>query len=72
MVHHGRRQSIVTHHVRDDVVLLYDITIDDAGAWKEPVAEILFVETRCQVELVQILVVQTERHATKDDINIWT
>ncbi len=71
MVHHRRRQSVVAHHVGDDAVLLHDITIDDAGARKEPVAEILLVETRCQVELVQILLVQIERHAKKDDINIW-
>lgn len=55
MVHDCRRQRIVAHHIGDDAVLFHYVTVDDARARKEPVAEILLVETRCQVELVQIL-----------------
>ena len=55
MMHHRWRQRIVTHQIGDDTVILHDVAVDDAGPGEKPMTEILLVETRRQVELVQIL-----------------
>lgn len=55
VMHHRRRQRVVAHHVRDDAVVLDDVSVDDAGARQEPVPEIFLVELRSQMELCQIL-----------------
>lgn len=55
MVHYSRRKSVIAHHVGDDALFLHYIAVDYARTREEPVAEILLVETWCQVELVQIL-----------------
>ena len=39
----------------DDPIFLDDVTVDDARTREKPMAEIFLIETRRQIELVQIL-----------------
>lgn len=55
VVHHRRRQRVVTHQVRYLVVIRHDEAIDDARLRQEPVAEMLLGEDRRQIKLRQVL-----------------
>ncbi len=69
-MHHRRWQRVVAYQIGDDTVVFHHVAVDDAGPGEKPVAEILFVETRRQVELVQILNTEDARKERKVDINI--
>lgn len=55
MVHHSRWQRVIAYQIGDDAVVLHHVAVNDAWPREEPVAEILLIKTRSQVELVQIL-----------------
>lgn len=65
MVHHSRWQRVIAYQIGDDAVVLHHVAVNDAWPREEPVAEILLIKTRSQVELVQILKGRIQRKEKK-------